>query len=87
MCFSIPCARGVKRKRFNIGAYQHAKKIGMQNAQAEQIKAVKELANRVVEKERELDNITKKLRATTMKVERRKRKVRVFFFLDLYPPL
>ena len=52
----------------------------MQNAQAEQIKAVKELANRVVEKERELDNITKKLRATTMKVERRKRKVRVFFF-------
>lgn len=80
MCFSIPCARGVKRKRFNIGAYQHAKKIGMQNAQAEQIKAVKELANRVVEKERELDNITKKLRATTMKVERRKRKVRVFFF-------
>ena len=79
MCFSILCARGVKRKRFNIGAYQHAKKIGMQNAQAEQIKAVKELANRV-EKETELDKITKKLRATTMKVERRKRKVRVFFF-------
>lgn len=80
VCFSIPCARGVKRKRrFNIGAYQQAKKIGMQNAQAEQIKAVKELANRV-EKETELDKITKKLRATTMKVERRKRKVRVFFF-------
>ena len=62
-------------------------KIGMQNAQAEQIKAVKELANRVVEKDTELDKITKRLRATTMKVERRKRKVRGFFFSDLYPPL
>ena len=41
-CFSIP--RGVKRKRrFNIGAYQHAKKIAVQNAQAEQSRAVESL--------------------------------------------
>ena len=77
----------MKRKhRFNIGAYQHAKKIAMQNAQAEQIKAVKELENRVVEEGTELDKLTKKLTATRMRVHRRKRKVRVIF-LDLYPPL
>ena len=41
-CFSI--LRGVKRKlRFNIGAYQHAKKIAIQNAQAEQSRAVEAL--------------------------------------------
>ncbi len=79
MCFRIPRGRGVKRKsRFNIGAYQHAKKI----AQAEQSKAVQELANRVVDKETELVELTKKLNATTRKVERKKRKVGDFFYID-----
>jgi len=74
----------VKRKSwFNIGAYQHVKKIAMQNAQAEQFKAVQELANRVVEKETRLVELTKKLNATTKKVERRKRKVRDFFRFSL----
>ena len=53
------------------------------NAQAEQLKAVQELANRVVEKETRLVELTKKLNATTKKVERRKRKVRDFFRFSL----
>ena len=76
-CFSIP--RGVKRKRrFNIGAYQHAKKIAIQNAQAEQSRAVESLRNCLVEKEGELEKLTKLLDASTKKIERKKRKVRGF---------
>ena len=82
-CFSIP--RGVKRKRrFNIGAYQHAKKIAIQNAEAEQSRAVEALRNCLVEKEGELERelegeleeLTKMLNAHTKKLVRRKRKVR-----------
>lgn len=72
-CFSIP--RGVKRKRrFNIGAYQHAKKIAIQNAQAEQSRAVESLRNCLVEKEG----------ASTKKIERKKRKVRGFQLHNFY---
>ena len=71
-CFSIP--RGVKRKRrFDIGAYQHAKKIAIQNAQAEQSRAVEALRNCLVEKEGELEELTK--------IERRKRKVSIISIL------
>ena len=74
-CFSIPC--GVKRKRrFNIGAYQHSKKIAVQNAEAEHSKAVEALRNCLVEKEGELEELKKKLNAHTKKIVRRKRKVR-----------
>jgi len=59
------------------------KKNAMQNAQAEQLKAVQELANRVVEKETRLGELTKKLNVTTKKVERRKIKVRDFFRFSL----
>ena len=70
-CFSI--LRGVKRKcRFNIGAYQHAKKI------AEQSRAVEALRHCLVEKERKLEELTKMLNANEKKMERRKRKVRGF---------
>lgn len=69
----------MKRKpRFNIGAYQHAKKIAIQNAQAEQSRAVEALRNCLVEKEGELEELTKMLNANTKKIERRKRKVRGF---------
>lgn len=82
-CFSIP--RGVKRKRrFNIGAYQHAKKIAIQNAQAEQSGAVESLRNCLVEKEGELEKLTKLLDASTKKIERTKRKVRGFQFHNFY---
>lgn len=67
-----------RKRRFDIGAYQHAKKIAIQNAQAEQFKAVEALRNRVFEKEGELEVLTKTLKATTKKIERRKRKVRGF---------
>ena len=76
-CFSI--LREVNRKRrFDIGAYQHAKKIAIQNAQAEQSRAVEALRNCLVEKEGKLEELTKMLNANTKKIERRKRKVRGF---------
>ena len=82
-CFSIP--RGVKRKRrFNIGAYQHAKKIAIQNAQAEQSRAVECLRNCLVEKEGELEKLTKLLDASPKKIERKKRKVRGFQLHNFY---
>ena len=72
---SIP--QGVTRKRrFNIGAYQYAKKIAIQNAEAEQSRAVEALRNGLVEKEGELEELTKMLNAQTKKIVRRKRKVR-----------
>lgn len=81
--FSIP--RGVKRKRrFNIGAYQHAKKIAIQNAQAEQSRAVECLRNCLVEKEGELEKLTKLLDASPKKIERKKRKVRGFQLHNFY---
>ena len=74
-CFSIPC--GVKRKRrFNIGAYQHANTIAIQNAEAEQSRAIEALRNCLVEKEGELEELTKMLNTHTKKIMRRKRKVR-----------
>ena len=58
-CFSIQC--GVKRKRrFNIGAYQHSKKIAIQNAEAEHSRAVEALRNCLVQKEGELEELKKK---------------------------
>lgn len=82
-CFSIP--RGVKRKyRFDIGAYQHAKKIAAQNAQAEQSRAVEFLRNCLVKKEDELEKLTKMLDASTKKIERKKRKVRGFRLHNFY---
>lgn len=70
---SIP--RGVKRKRrFDIGAYQHAKKIAIQNAQAEQSRAVEALRNCLVGKEGELEELTKMVNASTRKIDRKKRK-------------
>ena len=66
-----------KRKcRLNIGAYQHAKKTAIQNAEAEQSRAVEALRNCLVEKEGELEELKKKLNAHTKKIVRRKRKVR-----------
>ena len=82
-CFSIP--RGVKRKRrFNIGAYQHAKKIAIQNAQAEQSRAVECLRNCLVEKEGESQKLTTLLDASPKKIERKKRKVRGFQLHNFY---
>ena len=81
--FSIP--RGVKRKRrFNIVAYQHAKKIAIQNAQAEQSRAVECLRNCLVEKEGELEKLTKLLDASPKKIERKKRKIRGFQLHNFY---
>lgn len=82
-CFSIP--RGVKRKRrFDIGAYQHAKKIAIQNAQAEQSRAVEALRNCLVGKEGELEELTKMVNASTRKIDRKKRKVRDFQLHNFY---
>ena len=75
----------MKRKRlFNIGAYQHAKKIAIQNAQAEQSRAVECLRNCLVEKEGELEKLTKLLDASPKKIERKKRKVRGFQLHNFY---
>ena len=48
-----------RKRRFNIGAYQHAKKIAIQNAEAEQSRAVEALRNCLVEKEGELEELSK----------------------------
>ena len=67
-----------RKRRFDIGAYQHAKKLAIQNAQAEQSRAVEALRNCLVEKEGKLEELTKMLNANTKKIERRKRKIRGF---------
>ena len=61
-----------RKRRFNIGAYQHAKKIAIQNAEAEQSRAVEALRNCLVEKEGELEELIKMLNAHTEKIVRRK---------------
>ena len=55
------------KRRFNIGAYQHSKKIAIQNAEAEHSRAVEALRNNycLVEKEGELEELKKKLNAHT----------------------
>ena len=58
----------MKRKRqFNIGAYQHSKKIAIENAEAEQSRTVEALRNCLVGEGRGVGRAQKKLNAHTKK--------------------